>query len=98
MKPNPKFAKSASVQQIQKTVKALTENGNKAYVHGQKYARKEVKTMYYPNMCRRYCEPESVVFSKIDRKALLEEEKAILGAKLATISHLIDSLDKEEKE
>lgn len=52
--------------------------------------------MNYSNMCGGYCEPEDFNWSKADRKALLEEKKSILEAKLATIKHWIESLDKEE--
>lgn len=54
--------------------------------------------MFYANMCGADYEPETVSWSKADRKALLEEKKAILEAKLATISHWIESIDKEKEE
>ena len=46
------------------------------------------------NMCGDYCEPEGTITSKADQKVLLEEKKAILEAKLATVSHWIESLEK----
>lgn len=46
--------------------------------------------------CGEYCEPITV--SKTDQKALLKEREAILEAKLATIRHLMETLDKEESE
>lgn len=45
--------------------------------------------------CGMYCDPEEL--SGEDRKALLKEKKAILEAKLATVQHLLESLDSEEK-
>lgn len=48
----------------------------------------------YTNDCGAYCEP--VTWSKSDRKALLKEQESILMAKLATIRHWIENLDKEE--
>ena len=52
--------------------------------------------MMYGNCCGDYSEP--AVWSKSDRKALLKEQESILEAKLATIRHWIENLDKEEKE
>lgn len=54
--------------------------------------------MHYGNACGGYCEPESLEWSKEDRKALLKEKEAILEAKLATIRHWIESADKEKSE
>lgn len=51
--------------------------------------------MMTANDCGGYCEPAA--FSKSDRKALLKEQEAILEAKLATIRHWIENLDKEEQ-
>ena len=52
--------------------------------------------MYYANMCGAgNCVPDEFNWSKADRKALLKEKEAVLEAKLATIRHWIDSLDKE---
>ena len=53
--------------------------------------------MHY-GYCGGYCEPEAEVLTKADKKALLEEKKVILEAKLATIKHLLETVDKEEKE
>lgn len=52
--------------------------------------------MYYNNGCGDYCEPR--VISNKDRKALLQEQEAILEAKLATVRHWIESADEEESE
>lgn len=52
--------------------------------------------MMYSQMCGGYCEPEDFNWSKADRKALLKEKEAILEAKLATIRHWIETLDKED--
>ena len=54
--------------------------------------------MYYNNMCGGYCGPEDYEISKDDRKALLKEKAAILEAKLATVRHWIETIDKEESE
>jgi hypothetical protein len=51
--------------------------------------------MYYNNNCGDYCEPYTV--TKDDRKALLKEQASILEAKLATIRHWIENLDKDEE-
>jgi len=51
--------------------------------------------MMYANDCGGYCEPIS--YSKSDRKALLKEQESILEAKLATIRHWIENIDKEDK-
>lgn len=50
--------------------------------------------MFYANNCADYCGPAS--FSKDDQKALLKEQEAIFEAKLATIRHWIENLDKKE--
>ena len=52
--------------------------------------------MHYANMGGCYCEPYDESLTKEDKKALLLEQKAIMEAKIATINHLVDSLDKEE--
>ena len=53
--------------------------------------------MHYSNMCGGYCDqPEALDITKEDKKALLEEKQAILEAKLATIRHWIENLDKEK--
>lgn len=52
--------------------------------------------MFYTNNCGGYCEPAA--YSKGDQKALLKEQEKILEAKLATIRHWIENVDKEEKE
>lgn len=52
--------------------------------------------MFYTNNCGGYC--EAVSFNPKDRKALLKEQEAIFEAKLATIRHWIENVDKEEKE
>lgn len=54
--------------------------------------------MHYSNMCGAYCDPADFNWSKKDRKALLKEKEAILEAKLATVRHWIEDLDKEESE
>ena len=48
--------------------------------------------MLYSN-CGGYCEPENLVISKEDKKALLKEKEAILEAQLATIRHWIEKAD-----
>ncbi len=53
--------------------------------------------MYRAGMCGGYCEPFGLV-SKKDRKVFLEEHKKVLEAKLATIKHLKESLEKEKDE
>lgn len=45
-----------------------------------------------------YYQPEDVSWSREDRKALFQEKEAILEAKLATIRHWIENLDKEKSE
>ena len=52
--------------------------------------------MMYNNGCADYCEPR--VITKDDRKALLKEQESILEAKLATVRHWIESLDKEDSD
>ena len=52
--------------------------------------------MYNATMCGGYCEPDSIAVSVADQRAFLEEKKAILEAKLATLNYLIESLGKEE--
>ena len=51
---------------------------------------------YYGSCGSCDCGPESI--SKADHKALLEEQAKILEAKLATIRHLIENIDKEPAE
>ena len=46
----------------------------------------------YGNCGSNYCEPEA--WSENDQKALLQERAAILEAKLATVRHWIENLDK----
>lgn len=50
--------------------------------------------MYYGN-CGGYCEP--VEYTKKDKQALLQEQEAILEAKLATVKHMIENLDSAEE-
>ena len=45
--------------------------------------------------CGNYCEPDA--WSEKDQKALLKEREAILEAKLATIRHWIENLEKKGK-
>ncbi len=54
--------------------------------------------MMYSNGCGGYCEPESFVVSKKDKEAFLKEKEAILEAKLATIRHMIETLDEDKSE
>jgi len=43
-----------------------------------------------------YCEPYEETLTKEDKRTLLLEKKAIMEAKIATINHMLDSLDKKE--
>ena len=52
--------------------------------------------MYYANMGGCYCEPYEETLTKEDKRTLLLEKKAIMEAKIATINHMLDSLDKKE--
>lgn len=49
--------------------------------------------MYSNDMCAAYCSPMGFG-SKKDRVALLEEQEKILEAKLATVKHMKDSVQK----
>ena len=51
--------------------------------------------MCYGN-CGGYCEPEE--YSKNDRRVILEEQEAILEAKLATVRHMRKNLDSESED
>jgi len=53
------------------------------------------ETVMMNNCCGGYCEPAA--YSKDDRKALLKEQASILEAKLATIRHWLENIDKEDK-
>jgi len=52
--------------------------------------------MFYANNCGGCCEPGEFNWSKADRKALLKEKAAVLGAKLATVRHWIETVDAEK--
>jgi hypothetical protein len=47
--------------------------------------------------CGNHYDYDDTELSKEDRMALLVEKKAIYQAKLATLNHWIEELDKEEK-